>query len=196
MPLHNSHWSLEFYIDLALQLSGSTFAVGVAEEEHDIPAIPATPKCPAVTAATPESPVGIPSAPSGPPASALSNPSVSALSNPPAITPPVSEVDLSSSVLPMMALCVWAAHTSLVSPEEAATFSSELLNTIPDLSVSPDVSVPAICTVSESSLSSGCANSIHGADFEFPVLRSRSTAVATATLRKNFATPELSQNKI
>lgn len=33
MPLHNSHWSLQFYIDLALKLSGSAFTVREAEED-------------------------------------------------------------------------------------------------------------------------------------------------------------------
>lgn len=33
MPFHETYWTLEYYIDLALQMSGSAFTVGVAEEE-------------------------------------------------------------------------------------------------------------------------------------------------------------------
>ncbi len=40
MPLHDPHWTLDFYIDLALQLSGSPFTVGIAEEENDTPVVP------------------------------------------------------------------------------------------------------------------------------------------------------------
>ncbi len=39
MPLHDPHWTLEFYIDLALQLSGSPFTVGIAEEESNTPVV-------------------------------------------------------------------------------------------------------------------------------------------------------------
>jgi len=34
MPLHTPNWTLAQYIDLALLLSGSTFTVGVADEEE------------------------------------------------------------------------------------------------------------------------------------------------------------------
>ncbi|XP_016124022.1 uncharacterized protein [Sinocyclocheilus grahami] len=55
MPLHDPHWTLEFYIDLALQLSCSEYTVGVVEEKHGTPAVSATPEpCP-VMAAVPES---------------------------------------------------------------------------------------------------------------------------------------------
>ncbi len=35
MPLHDPNWTLEKYIDIALQLSGSPFTVGATEEERD-----------------------------------------------------------------------------------------------------------------------------------------------------------------
>ncbi len=37
MPLHETTWTLEEYSDLALKLSGSTFTLGVAEEENHPP---------------------------------------------------------------------------------------------------------------------------------------------------------------
>ncbi len=37
MPLHDPNWTLENYVDMALQLSGSPFTVGIAEEENNSP---------------------------------------------------------------------------------------------------------------------------------------------------------------
>ncbi len=44
MPLHEATWTLEEYSDLALQLSGSPFTVGVAEEENHPPVGTSTPE--------------------------------------------------------------------------------------------------------------------------------------------------------
>uniref|UniRef100_A0A672PDB9 Uncharacterized protein n=1 Tax=Sinocyclocheilus grahami TaxID=75366 RepID=A0A672PDB9_SINGR len=57
MPLHDPSWTLEFYIDLALQLSGSAFTVGVAEEQCSVPAVTSTPEPCHKLAASPESPL-------------------------------------------------------------------------------------------------------------------------------------------
>ncbi|XDV32515.1 hypothetical protein PO909_003309 [Leuciscus waleckii] len=54
MSLHNPHWSLELYIDLALQLSGSTFTVGLVDEEPRNPTVPAKSKCLHVSPDEPE----------------------------------------------------------------------------------------------------------------------------------------------
>ncbi len=55
MPLHDPHWTLDFYIDLALQLSGSPFTVGIAEEENDTPVVTSTLESRSVMADVPES---------------------------------------------------------------------------------------------------------------------------------------------
>lgn len=34
MPLHDPNWTVEIYIDLPLQLSGSAFTVGVVDKRH------------------------------------------------------------------------------------------------------------------------------------------------------------------
>ncbi len=43
LPGGKIHWSLEQYIDHALLLSGSSFTVGIADEEHSYPTVPTTP---------------------------------------------------------------------------------------------------------------------------------------------------------
>ncbi len=53
MPLHDPNWTLENYIDIALQLSGSPFTVGIAEEENNSPVITSTPEpCHKIAAAS------------------------------------------------------------------------------------------------------------------------------------------------
>ncbi len=42
MPLYEATWTLEKYSDIALQLSGSPFTVGVAEEENNSPIVTST----------------------------------------------------------------------------------------------------------------------------------------------------------
>ncbi len=44
MALHDPNWMLESYIDITLQLSGSPFTVGIAEEENNSPVITSTPE--------------------------------------------------------------------------------------------------------------------------------------------------------
>ncbi len=39
MPPHDPNWMLENYIDIALQLSGSPFTVGIVEKENNAPVI-------------------------------------------------------------------------------------------------------------------------------------------------------------
>ncbi len=55
LPEGKIHWSLEQYIDHALLLSGSSYTVGVAEEERNNPPVSAKPESAHVMAATPES---------------------------------------------------------------------------------------------------------------------------------------------
>ncbi len=55
MPLYEATWTLEKYSDIALQLSGSPFNVGVAEEENNCPVVTFTPKTCHKMAADPES---------------------------------------------------------------------------------------------------------------------------------------------
>ncbi len=55
LPEGKIHWSLEQYIDHALLLSGSSYTVGVAEEERNNPPVSAKPEFAHVMAATPES---------------------------------------------------------------------------------------------------------------------------------------------
>ncbi|KAL0195350.1 hypothetical protein M9458_008922, partial [Cirrhinus mrigala] len=59
MPLLDLSWILEFYINLALQRSGSSFTMGVMEEEQctftePVPVMAATPEPHRITAAIPE----------------------------------------------------------------------------------------------------------------------------------------------
>ncbi len=44
MLLHDPNWMLEKYIDIALQLSGSPFTVGIVEKENNAPVITSTPE--------------------------------------------------------------------------------------------------------------------------------------------------------
>ncbi len=54
MPLHDSNWTLDNYSDIALQLSGSPFTVGIAEEENNSPVVTSTPEPCHKMAANPE----------------------------------------------------------------------------------------------------------------------------------------------
>ncbi len=55
LPGGKIHWSLEQYIDHALLLSGSSYTMGVAEEECNNPPVSAKPESPHIMPATPES---------------------------------------------------------------------------------------------------------------------------------------------
>ncbi len=44
MPLHGPNWTFENYIDMAIQLSGSLFTVGIADEENNSPVVTSTPE--------------------------------------------------------------------------------------------------------------------------------------------------------
>ncbi len=55
MPLYEATWTLEKYSDIALQLSGSPFTVGVAEEENNSPIVTSTSEPCHKMAANPES---------------------------------------------------------------------------------------------------------------------------------------------
>ncbi len=54
MPLHDPNWTFEYYIDMALQLSGSPFTMGIAEEENNSTAVTSTPEPCHKMAANPE----------------------------------------------------------------------------------------------------------------------------------------------
>ncbi len=95
--------------------------------------------------------------------SALSSPPVAPLSSSMTAAPSVSEVDVLLSMLPVMAmaiLCIWAVHTSPVSPETAS--SSELsvfpkatvtaMNAVSELLVSIEFPIMTVDTVSELSV--------------------------------------------
>ncbi len=115
-------WSLEEYIDLALQLNGSIFTVGMVEEDHNMAATP-QPSTLMVTAlesrpfmsAVPESLHEMAASPEITHSSSLGT------------AASVLEMDNVLSVLPVMAtaiLFVLATHTAVVSPEMAA-FAAE-----------------------------------------------------------------------
>ncbi len=55
MQLYEATWTLEKYSDIALQLSGSPFTVGVADEENNSPVVTSTPEPCHKMAADPES---------------------------------------------------------------------------------------------------------------------------------------------
>ncbi|KAL0160112.1 hypothetical protein M9458_043837, partial [Cirrhinus mrigala] len=63
LPRHTPHWTLEEYIDFALMLAGSPFAVGVADDQPCNPTFPTTPKPAQVMSTKPQPSHTMPAAP-------------------------------------------------------------------------------------------------------------------------------------